>query len=74
VIAASDEYTDPIFRAPSVGCSGATDSEELEAVIACLGDDAAALRDENPESEVADNMERAAELLSRFMVATGETS
>ena len=37
---------------------------EIEAVIACLGDDAAALREENPESEVAANMERAAELLS----------
>lgn len=39
--------------------------EELQAVIACLGDDAAQLRDENPDDERADNMERAAELLER---------
>lgn len=37
--------------------------EEIEAVIACLGDDAAALRTDNPEDERAANMERAAELL-----------
>lgn len=40
--------------------------EELEAVIACLGDDAAQLRNENPEDERAANMERAAELLQGF--------
>ena len=37
--------------------------EEIEAVIACLGDDAAELHNVNPECEVADNMLRAAELL-----------
>jgi hypothetical protein len=36
----------------------------VETVIACLGDDAAALRSENSESEVAENMERAADLLA----------
>ena len=44
--------------------------EEIEAVIACLGDDAAQLREENPEDERADNMECAAELL-RAMAAVG---
>lgn len=43
--------------------AGAAEREEIEAVIACLGDDAAALRDENPEDERAANMDRAAELL-----------
>lgn len=38
-------------------------AEEIEAVIACLGDDAASLRQDNPEDERAANMERAAELL-----------
>lgn len=36
----------------------------VETVIACLGDDAAALRSENSKSEVAENMERAADLLA----------
>lgn len=40
--------------------------EELEAVIACLGDDAARLKDDNPEDERAANMVRAAELLQHF--------
>lgn len=37
--------------------------EDIEAVIACLGDDAAQLRDDNPEDERADNMDRAAAML-----------
>jgi len=40
--------------------------EELEAVIACLGDDAAQLRETNPEDERADNMDRAATLLEQL--------
>ena len=32
VIAASDEYTAPIFRAPSVGCSGETAEAQLAAI------------------------------------------
>lgn len=32
VIAASDEYTDPIFRAPSVGCSGKSDCQHSKDV------------------------------------------
>lgn len=42
------------------------DANEIEAVIACLGDDAAQLHDENPEDERADNMVRAADLLRRL--------
>ncbi|WP_398498152.1 hypothetical protein [Variovorax sp.] len=37
---------------------------DVETVIACLGDDAAALRSENSGSEVAENMERAADLIA----------
>lgn len=37
--------------------------EEIEAVNACLGDDAAQLRQTNPEDERADNMDLAATLL-----------
>lgn len=37
--------------------------EDIEAVIACLGDDAAQLRGDNPEDERADNMDRAATML-----------
>lgn len=37
--------------------------EEVDAVIACLGDDAAKLREENPECEIAANMEAAAAML-----------
>ncbi|MFY9480250.1 MAG: hypothetical protein WAQ08_21660 [Aquabacterium sp.] len=39
------------------------DPSEVQEVIACLGDDAAALRGKNPEDEMAANMERAADLL-----------
>lgn len=38
--------------------------DDIEAVIACLGDDAAGLRDENPEDERADNMDVAAATIS----------
>ncbi|MCY1169395.1 hypothetical protein D9M73_94230 [compost metagenome] len=48
---------------------------EIESVIACLGDDAASLRDHPATEEIADNMDRAAELLqelsSRAPVAVG---
>lgn len=43
---------------------------EIESVIACLGDDAAQLRGENPEDERAANMERAAELLQELASRT----
>lgn len=38
-------------------------SEEVEAIIACLEDDAAQLREENSESEVAADMDKAAKML-----------
>jgi hypothetical protein len=38
--------------------------ETIEAVIACLGDDAATLRGRNPEDEMAANMDEAARLLA----------
>ncbi|WP_432263312.1 hypothetical protein [Cupriavidus sp. TMH.W2] len=41
----------------------------VEAVIACLGDDAAALRDEYPE--IAGNMDKAAELLAELIRLDG---
>ena len=50
------------------------DREEIEAVIACLGDDAAQLRDENPEDERADNMDKAADLLGRLLATTPPAS
>lgn len=40
--------------------------DEVEEVAACLGDDAAAMLDENPEDERALNMQRAAELLTEL--------
>lgn len=40
--------------------------EDIEAIIACLGDDAAALRAENPECERAANMDAAAALIERL--------
>jgi hypothetical protein len=49
--------------------------EEVEAVIACLGDDAAQLREDNPEDERAENMETAATLLElAFGIVTKESS
>lgn len=54
-------------EAPAAGAVAGpseSDREELEAVIACLGDDAATLRDQNPECEMAANMDRAAEMLA----------
>ncbi|MGJ7523447.1 hypothetical protein ACSFA0_23405 [Variovorax sp. LT1P1] len=44
--------------------------QDTEAVIACLGDDAAALRNENPDDERAANMDRAAELLTALSTDT----
>jgi hypothetical protein len=41
-------------------------AEDLEAVTSCLGDDAAALRDDNPECERAENMEIARDMLEEF--------
>ncbi|MGS1020305.1 hypothetical protein [Burkholderia glumae] len=52
--------------AQAVAADGAPEDEpsEIEQVIACLGDDAAQLRDANPDDEMADNMEAAARMLS----------
>lgn len=47
-------------------------SEEVEAIIACLGDDAAQLRQENPEDERAANMSEAAEMLARLVKANAQ--
>ncbi|WP_186191073.1 hypothetical protein [Burkholderia gladioli] len=52
--------------AQAVAADGVSEDEpsEIEQVIACLGDDAAKLRDANPDDEMADNMDAAARLLS----------
>lgn len=42
--------------------------EEVEAIIACLGDDAAQLRDKNPDCEIAANMDQAVALI-RILLA-----
>lgn len=52
-----------------VAVTADTETEAIEAVIACLGDDAATLRAENDESEIADNMDKAATLLGRLLPA-----
>jgi hypothetical protein len=41
--------------------------DDIEAIIACLGDDAATLRDESPE--IADNLDAAAEALRKLYTA-----
>ena len=40
--------------------------DECEAVMACLGDDAALLRRDNPDCEIAANMDAAADLLEKL--------
>jgi hypothetical protein len=40
--------------------------DECEAVIACLGDDAALLRHDNPYCEIAANMDAAADMLEKM--------
>jgi hypothetical protein len=40
--------------------------DECEAVIACLGDDAALLRRDNPHCEIAANMDAAADMLEKL--------
>ncbi|MGG2044065.1 hypothetical protein [Burkholderia gladioli] len=52
--------------AQAIAADGSPEDEpsEIEQVIACLGDDAAQLRDANPDDEMADNMESAARLLA----------
>lgn len=44
------------------------DREDVEAVVACLGDDAAQLREENSEDERAANMDRAASILTWMLL------
>lgn len=46
--------------------------EKLDAITACLRDDAAQLREENDEDERAANMEAAADALERFHKAAAE--
>jgi hypothetical protein len=46
----------------------AFDREDVEAVAACLGDDAAQLREENDEDERAANMDRAASMLTWMLL------
>lgn len=43
-------------------------NEDVDAVAACLGDDAAQLREENKEDERADNMDRAASMLTWMLL------
>lgn len=54
-------------RIDGAGCPDCNFEEDVEAVIACLGDDAAQLRQENDEDERAENMEKAAKYLEHFM-------
>lgn len=44
------------------------DREDIEAVADCLGDDAAQLRQDNDEDERADNMDRAASMLTWMLL------
>lgn len=45
------------------------DVDECEALIACLSDDAELLRRQNPECEIAANMEAAADMLEQLRAA-----
>lgn len=56
----------PSPQAATAGAEPGWTQEEIEEVIACLGDDAAQLRDQNPEDERADNMDRAACMVQVF--------
>lgn len=47
-------------------------AEGAEAIVACLGDDAAHLRLENPESEIAANMDAAAVLIEQLQALLAE--
>ena len=44
------------------------DREDVEAVVACLGDDAAQLQQGNDEDERAANMDRAASMLTWMLL------
>lgn len=58
-----DEVLDTIEQALRLKFAEHPEDNSPEAVIACLEDDAAGLREENPEDERAENMMRAAQLL-----------
>ncbi|MDN7724883.1 hypothetical protein [Burkholderia gladioli] len=58
------EFLAPDAQAVAADWSPEDEPSEIEQVIACLGDDAAQLRDANPDDEMADNMESAARLLA----------
>lgn len=51
-----------------VAASDAFDRKDVEAVADCLGDDATQLRKENHEDERADNMDRAASMLTWMLL------
>ncbi|WP_186143806.1 hypothetical protein [Burkholderia gladioli] len=58
------EFLSSATQAVAADGAPADEPSEVEQVIACLGDDAAKLREANPDDEMADNMEAAARLLS----------
>ncbi|WP_186039705.1 hypothetical protein [Burkholderia gladioli] len=58
------EFLSSATQAVAADGAPADEPSEIEQVIACLGDDAAKLREANPDDEMADNMEAAARLLS----------
>ncbi|WP_186183132.1 hypothetical protein [Burkholderia gladioli] len=58
------EFLSSASQAVAADAAPADEPSEIEQVIACLGDDAAKLREANPDDEMADNMEAAARLLS----------
>lgn len=55
-------------RVDGAGCPDCNFEENVEAVIACLGDDAAFMREEGMTAEEAiENMEKAAKYLDYFL-------
>ncbi|WP_186251701.1 hypothetical protein [Burkholderia gladioli] len=58
------EFLSSATQAVAADGAPADEPSEVEQVIACLGDDAAKLREANPNDEMADNMDAAARLLS----------
>ncbi len=58
------EFLSSATQAGAADGAPADKPSEVEQVIECLGDDAAKLREANPDDEMADNMEAAARMLS----------
>lgn len=62
----------PDYELRAALAQNAEPDDDFDAIVACLGDDAATLREQNPECEIAANMEAAERMLVSMRAALAE--